>query len=122
VLAEGEFLFCTAGETLAAQARDKALGWFHEAEGVTLILEREAAEALGFAAGLPMRRITLEVFSALDGVGLTAAVATALSAQNIPCNVVAAYHHDHIFVPAPQAEEALAALRALQAHAALTAR
>jgi uncharacterized protein len=74
VLADGEFLFCTADDDLASQAREKAVGWFREAEGVTLILERETAAALGFGAGLPMRRITLEVFSALDGIGLTAAV------------------------------------------------
>jgi hypothetical protein len=59
-----------------------------------------------------MRRITLTVHSALDGIGLTAAVSAELTAAGIPCNVVAALHHDHVFVPAAQAEAALAALRA----------
>ncbi|QOF70735.1 ACT domain-containing protein [Aminobacter sp. SR38] len=60
-----------------------------------------------------MRRITLNVYSALDGVGLTAAVATALARHAIPCNMVAAYHHDHAFVPAARAEAALASLEEL---------
>jgi hypothetical protein len=61
-----------------------------------------------------MRRIELTVRSALDGVGLTAAVASALAEAGIPCNVVAAFHHDHVFAPAAMAERALAVLHALQ--------
>jgi hypothetical protein len=62
-----------------------------------------------------MRQITLRVHSALDGVGLTAAVASALSDAGIPCNMVAAFHHDHVFVPSSLAAAALDALRKLQA-------
>jgi uncharacterized protein len=94
-----------------------ALGSFHEVEGLTLILPRGTVEALRLAADLPMRRIELTVNSALDGVGLTAAVASALADEGIPCNVVAAYHHDHIFVPSGMAERALVILKALQASA-----
>ena len=65
-----------------------------------------------------MRRITLRVHSALDGVGLTAAVATALAGHGIACNMVAAFHHDHVFVPAARAEEALAILKTLAARGA----
>jgi hypothetical protein len=57
-----------------------------------------------------MPRIVLEVFSALDGVGLTAGVAAALTAANIPCNMIAGYHHDHVFVPAARAKQAQAVL------------
>jgi uncharacterized protein len=64
---------------------------------------------------MPMRRIVLQVFSALDGVGLTAAVATALANEGIPCNMTAGYHHDHVFVPSAMAERAVAVLRDLQA-------
>jgi len=71
-----------------------------------------SAEAPG---EIPMRRITLRVNSALDGVGLTAAVSAALARKGIPANVVAAYHHDHVFVPAAQAEAALEVLRSLAA-------
>ena len=114
-----EVVFCTtADEALAARAWPLALGSFREAEGVSLILPRAEAEALGFPVALPMRRIELTVNSALDGVGLTAAVASALAAEGVPCNVVAAFHHDHVFVPAAKAEMALAVLKALQDEAA----
>jgi len=115
-LTAGEFVFCTTREAeLIARAGPTALGWFKEDEGTTLILARDEAKALGFDDAMPMRRIVLEVFSALDGVGLTAGVATALAAENIPCNMVAAYHHDHVFVPAALAEQALAVLVELAA-------
>jgi hypothetical protein len=64
-----------------------------------------------------MRCITLGVFSDLEGVGLTAAVAGALADREIPCNMVAALRHDHAFVPADRAEEALEVLEALSAGA-----
>jgi hypothetical protein len=116
VLEAGEFAFCTTRDAEKfAKAQPLALGWFREREGLSLILEHGAAEALGFDVSLPMRRIELQVHSALDGVGLTAAVAAALAAEGIPCNVVAAYHHDHVFVPSGESRRALAALEKLQA-------
>jgi hypothetical protein len=57
----------------------------------------------------------LTVHSALDGVGLTAAVASALADAGIPCNMVAAFHHDHAFVPLDDAPRALAILQDLAA-------
>jgi hypothetical protein len=50
-------------------------------------------------------------------VGLTAAVAGALADLGIPCNMVAAYHHDHAFVPEADADRAMEALRGLSAAA-----
>jgi hypothetical protein len=118
VLDSGEYVFCaTSDPEAAAKAGAEALCLFREREGTSFILERARAGALGFDASLPMRRIVLEVNSALDGVGLTAAVASALSAEAIPCNLVAAYRHDHVFVPAGMAERALAILERLQSEA-----
>ena len=118
VLEPSEFVFCTSSDAeTIAKAQPLALGWFREREGVSLILERGAAEALGFDVSLPMRRIELQVHSALDGVGLTAAVAAALGAEGIPCNIVAAFHHDHVFVPSDMAERALGALKNVQSEA-----
>ncbi len=117
-LGADDFVFCTTTDAaLAAAAGRSAIGRFDEDEGVSLILERGAAEALGFAAELPMKRIVLMVNSALDGVGLMAAVASGLAAEEIPCNVVAAFHHDHIFVPAGLAERALTVLKRIQTQA-----
>lgn len=115
MLKSGQYVFCAAGD------RDWAaldpLAMFREAEGVSLILELGAAQAAGFAVEAPMALITLNVYSALDGVGLTAAVATALAQAGIACNMVAALNHDHVFVPADRADEAVAVLLALQADA-----
>jgi uncharacterized protein len=85
-----------------------AFALVREDEGTTAIVPRESGD---FA------RITLTVHSALDGVGLTAAVAGALAGCGIACNVVAGFHHDHLFVPWVRREEALEALRALAAAA-----
>jgi len=57
--------------------------------------------------------LTLRVHSALSAVGLTAAVAGALTRIGVSCNVVAAFYHDHLFVAEADAERALAALEEL---------
>ena len=75
-----------------------------EEEGTTVIVAQDSG---GFA------RITLTVHSALDGVGLTAAVAGGLAGAGIACNVVAGYHHDHLFVPWERRDEALAIFQRL---------
>ncbi len=112
------YVFCSTDDPgHAGRAAPLALASFREAEGVSLVLAIATARRLGFDVTLPMRRIVLGVPSALDGVGLTAAVSGALAAAGIACNVVAAHHHDHLFIPAGKAAEALAILEALQREA-----
>jgi hypothetical protein len=53
------------------------------------------------------------VHSELEGVGLTAAVSSALAEVRIACNVVAGFHHDHLFVPWERRGEALVVLQRL---------
>ncbi|MBX9929148.1 MAG: ACT domain-containing protein [Gemmatimonadaceae bacterium] len=84
-----------------------------EREGTTVIVEESAALAAGLTPRFRAAWITLTVHSALDAVGLTAAIATALGRQRIPCNVVAGTHHDHLFVPLAEAERAMLILAAL---------
>jgi hypothetical protein len=67
----------------------------------------------GAGEGAAFARITLMVHSALEGVGLTAAVAAALAEVGIACNVVAAFHHDHLLVPWDRRDEALVLLQRL---------
>jgi len=101
----------------APQLLGAAIGTFREDEGVTAIVPVDVADELGIE-GPDFARITLMVHSDLEGVGLTAAVATALADAGIACNMVAAFHHDHVFVPALRAEEALEVLRTRAASAA----
>jgi hypothetical protein len=111
-LVEGRFVYASVpGDEFARCLLRAPIGVFREAEGVTLILPFEAAD--GLAVSPPMRMITLTVHSSLEAVGLTAAFATALTTEGISANVVAGYHHDHIFVPERDAERALETLRAL---------
>ncbi|MCV9961101.1 ACT domain-containing protein [Pararhizobium sp. BT-229] len=105
-----EYVYCSVPTGDVAWLSLSPLGFFREDEGLTLILERETADKARLTYGPVMRCITLTVHSALEAVGLTAAVAVALTRRGISANVVAAYHHDHIFVPAKDAERALAAL------------
>ena len=100
----------------APQLLGSAIGTFREDEGVTAIVPSELADELGIE-GPDFARITLMVHSDLEGVGLTAAVAGALADAGIACNMVAAFHHDHAFVPAALAEKALDVLQHLSASA-----
>ena len=116
VLSEETYVFLSIAHDEAAEwtARLAPLATFREAEGTTFIAECGSAHAHGFDAAPAMRRITLTVHSSLEAVGLTAAVATCLAQAGISANVVAAYHHDHVFVPEADAETAVVALRQLQ--------
>lgn len=81
-----------------------------EPEGLTLVLPQQEADAAGLAYEYVAGWITLRVHSALEAVGLTAAVARALADSGLSCNVVAGFHHDHLFVPHERAAEAVAVL------------
>ncbi len=99
----GRWAFRTVSEGELTELTD-VQAMFREGEGVSVLVPAKADEDA-------MTQITLQVFSALDGVGLTAAVATALADADIPCNVIAATLHDHVFVPEAMADRALNLLR-----------
>lgn len=113
-LVDGEFVYCSVpASALADHIHLEPVGLFREREGVTLILPLETARQAGLPTTPAMRMITLDIHSSLEAVGLTAAFATALGNEGISANVVAAYYHDHIFVPTVDAHRAMAALKAL---------
>ncbi|TCG09209.1 acetyltransferase [Paraburkholderia steynii] len=93
------------------------LATFREREGLTVIIDEATAMREGLPVLFRAAWITLNVHSDLEAVGLTAAVADALTRARISCNVVAAAFHDHIFVPVERARDALAQLTDLQARA-----
>ncbi|MCU0255110.1 MAG: flavin reductase [Vicinamibacterales bacterium] len=112
-LVDSEVVFVGLDRPLPPDVRPIAT--FREREGDSAILDRRDADRAGLAYGGTYRQISLDVASELDTVGLTAAVSAALARASIPCNVVAATRHDHLFVPSADANRALAVLRALQA-------
>jgi hypothetical protein len=93
-----------------------------EDEGVTSVITVADAERLGIEVDFVAAWLTLNVNSALDMVGLTAAVATALASEGIPCNVLAGYHHDHLLVPENDADRAVGILLGLRSSADSDAR
>ena len=82
-------------------------------EGGTTAYVVDADSPLGEQAPFRAAWLTLTVHSALEAVGLTAAVATALAGAGIPANVLAGYYHDHLLVPEDRADDAIAVLRSL---------
>ena len=109
---EGEYVYCTV-ESMTNAARLDPLCMFAEEERVTVILPKSKADAMSLAYPTTFAWITLTIHSSLEAVGLTSAVAKALTEANISCNVVAAYYHDHIFVPIKDAAQAMSVLQAL---------
>lgn len=107
----GIFVFCTIPTGESVPATFSPLLTFREQEGTTLVISREEAEAAGLRYALPSRLITLTVHSALDAVGFLAAITARLAEAGISVNAVSAFHHDHLFVPAERAEEAMVLLQ-----------
>ena len=108
----GEYVFCTLRDGHLPPGLE-IIGSFREQEGLTVILERSQAEKAGFSFDYVAAWITLNVHSALEAVGLTAAFATALGQAGISCNVIAGYYHDHLFVAHTDGPRALGVLQQL---------
>lgn len=107
-LTEGDFVFCTVKNSRYGDFADaRPIASFCEAEGLTLVLPKQAAEQHGLPYDGVFKCISLGVHSSLHAVGLTAAVAGKLAEYGISANVMAAYFHDHIFVQTELADTAI---------------
>ncbi len=111
-LVDGEFVFVTT-DSVPPGLQPHAM--VVEDEGMSLLVTRQQAEERGWAFDFVAAWITLRVHSALDSVGLTAAVSAALAEEGITCNVVAGRFHDHLLVPWERSSDAVRALAALSA-------
>ena len=96
-LNDGEYVF-TSIKNIELLNTSEVICTFKEKEGFTLILERSRADQLGLRYNFIASWITLEVHSSLNAVGLTSLFTTELANNEISCNVIAGYYHDHIFV------------------------
>lgn len=83
---------------------------FQEQEGLTVVA-KAASDTPGENR---WAWLELSVFSDLQAVGFLSRVAAALTEIGVPCNAIAAYHHDHIFVPESRATDAIKAIEALR--------
>ncbi|ALN20420.1 acetyltransferase [Ectopseudomonas mendocina] len=110
----GQYVFCCVPAEYDCSGL-QPIASLRESEGLSLVLPREVADAYNLSYDYVAAWITLEVHSSLAAVGLTASFSTALAQAGISCNVVAGFHHDHLFVPCERAEKALSTLCALSA-------
>ena len=118
VLNNGEFVFLSfADSKYGDHSNLEPIASFLEAEGLTLVVSREAAESNNHSYDGLFRSITLQIHSSLEAVGLTAAFAQALTKRGISANVIAGFYHDHIFVSTADADNAVSALKALSGRA-----
>lgn len=109
VLNDGEYVFATVSD-ITTVPRAMTICEIKEQEGVTVVLAKEQAEQLGLTYDFIAAWITLTIHSSLAAVGLTAAFSSALGKNNISCNVIAGYYHDHIFVDKKDKDKALRVL------------
>lgn len=106
-LIEKEFVFCTISQEHIGKLHLEALLTFKEAEGITIIIEKEKADSNTLSYSQVWKMITLQVHSDLSAVGLLAAITNKLAKEGISVNVISGYYHDHLFVPIKMAEKSI---------------
>lgn len=108
-LNEGFYVFCTIKDHNKIDG--EFIFTFKEEEGLTVVLKKENADKINLKYESEYSWITLTVHSSLDAVGLTASFSKALANNNISCNVVSGYYHDHIFINKNKTTEAMLILK-----------
>lgn len=109
----GTYAFCVLGDDEPPPGVPVRM-LFRESEGSTVVVPAEAARSAGLACEFPCEWITLGAGSDLGAVGFLAEITAKLATVGIAANVVSAFHHDHLFVPAGRGGDAIDALEELQ--------
>lgn len=111
-LNNGEYVFCSIKDINKIN-RNETICEFKEKEGTTIVILKNRADELKLSYTYIASWITLIIHSSLDAVGLTAIFSTELAKNNVSCNVIAGYYHDHIFVDTKDSEKAMKVLKML---------
>lgn len=117
--AAGEYMFCTAPPGFQLpQGVDPQMVFNERGRGTTyVVLADDVAkldEVVRSTATLRSKMITLTVHSSLEAVGFIAEISRRLAERSIPCNVVAAYFHDHLFIAPDKVDDVLLTLSEIQ--------
>jgi uncharacterized protein len=95
-------------------SRDKVLATFLEDARLAVIAPKEYLDYKKIKNEGPYAKLTIDVHTSLELVGLTAVIATKLADNGISANVVAAFYHDHVFVQYDLRQKAIELLESLK--------
>jgi hypothetical protein len=110
---DNEYGFATVSPVTTVDL-EAVIGTFRETGGLTVIASKQYLDFKGITYEGPYAKLSIEVHTSLELVGLTAVLATKLAENNISANVVAAYYHDHVFVQYDLRQKATEVLSALK--------
>jgi len=94
--------------------REKVLATFHEDGYLAIIAPSAYLDSKGIENEGPFAKLTIDVHTSLEMVGLTAVLSTKLAEHEISANVVAAFYHDHVFVQYKLRQKAIELLESLK--------
>lgn len=94
--------------------RKKVLATFKEDGRLAIIAPQNYLESKGIDNEGPYARLTIDVHTSLELVGLTAVMSTELAQHGISANVVAGFYHDHVFVQYELREKAISILEGVK--------
>ncbi len=112
-LNKGEYVFCFVKELNMISSID-ILCSFKEINGYSIIISKNTAISNSLKYDFISAWITFDTITHLDSIGITSLFSSALSNENISCNVVASLNNDHIFVPFKKRIKALEILNNLE--------